>query len=493
MSSIVIARGVSYELPNGRELFQNLDFSLGSGLAALVGPNGIGKSCLAKLIAGELEPAGGVMRRNGSIRLFPQRLLPPPVTVAGFLVDYEWSLVGESLLEDIDADALCTTLSGGQWMRVRLAGALSEDFLILDEPTNDLDRDGRQAIIRFLKERRNNVLLISHDRECLQQCTQIFELSNRGLTKFGGRWSAYTQARHSERERLSSALETAKRERDAVSAARAAQRSQQEKRNRRGCESAARGGAPKILLGARKRRAQATTGKIDTTTLQRTDDAVRAAHEALGNLKLEPLMYADLIGREMPAQKLVAEAREFNIRFCDWIYRRDLDFSWRGPVRVALRGANGSGKSTLVKAVLGDASETRGELRRGDLVALHLDQRCSVLEDNMNVFENVRAVTSASDSEIRTGLARFLFAKETVFHPVRTLSGGERLRATLARGFLGTQLPELLVLDEPTNNLDLANVEFLESIVSDFRGALIVISHDEQFLTNCGVTQELVL
>ena len=185
-------------------------------------------------------------------------------------------------------------------------------------------------------------------------------------------------------------------------AERAEARARQEKRNRSGSESAARGGAPKILLGARKRRAQATSGKLDAMALTRSQSAVREAHATFSELKIDPLMYADLTGREIPVQKLVAEAHGFNVRFQEWIYQDDLDFAWRGNVRIALRGANGSGKSTLLKAILGTEFETRGELRHGDLVALYLDQRCSVLDEGKSVFENIRAVSSASDSEYET-------------------------------------------------------------------------------------------
>jgi ATPase subunit of ABC transporter with duplicated ATPase domains len=494
MSSIVIARGVSYELPNGRELFNNLNFSLEARLAALVGSNGVGKTCLAKLMAGELEPTAGVVRRIGSVKLFPQRKEPERVTVSELLcVDRGWSVLRERLLGNIDRQAICTTLSGGQWMRVRLACALDDQFLILDEPTNDLDCDGRKAVTQFLQEREGGALLISHDRGCLQLCEEIFELSNRGLARFGGGWSAYTQARECERERLSAALELARRERDAALANRVDQRVRQEKRNRRAAASAARGGMPRILLGARKRRAQTTSGKLDCTTLDRSQSAVRAAHEALSEMKIDPLMYAKVVGRELPAQKLVAEALGFNVRFQDWVYRDDLDFTWRGNVRIALRGTNGSGKSTLVKALLGGVFETRGQLRRGDLVTFYLDQRCSLLDEHQSVLENVSAVSQASESEIRNGLAQFLFPNATVFQRVGELSGGERLRAALARGLLSTRKPELLVLDEPTNNLDLVNIRFLERVVSEFRGALVVICHDEEFLKNCGVSQELVV
>ena len=378
-------------------------------------------------------------------------------------------------------------------MRVRLARALDDQFLIMDEPTNDLDREGREALLQFLRHRKGGALLISHDRECLDICEEVLELSNRGIAKFGGGWSAYTKAKERERERLGAALDLAKREREAARADRARQLARQEKRNRRGAESAARGGMPRILIGARKSRAQAATGRLDSATQDRAEKAVREAHEAFSATKIDPIMYADLLGGELPAQKLVAEARGFNVRFRDWIYRHDLEFAWRGNVRVALKGTNGSGKSTLLRAVRGEQLETRGELHRGDLRTLYLDQHCSLLDDSGSVFDNVRAISTASDSDVRTELAKFLFVGDAVFQRVRDLSGGERLRAALARGFLATQKPELLLLDEPTNNLDLSNVDFLAQLVSRFRGALIVVSHDERFLEDCRMLQEMVI
>jgi ATPase subunit of ABC transporter with duplicated ATPase domains len=494
MGSIVTASGVWFDLPNGRELFHNLSFTVDDGLSALVGPNGVGKTCLARLLVGELSPSRGAIRRHGALTYFPQRQLPPPGTVAEHLAGaYVWSELGDELLDGIDRDARCTALSGGQWMRVRLARALDDELLILDEPTNDLDGDARRALERFLRGRRGGALLISHDREALRLGNVVFELSNRRLARFGGGWDAYVDAREHEREATAAALEVAKRRREAARRERNEQRERQERRNQKGAQAAARGGLPKILLGARKSRAQATTGKLDGAAAERLDDAVRAAHDAYRELKVEPVMYADLVGGALATQKLVAEARDFNVCFTRWLYREDLSFTWRGNVRVAIRGANGAGKSTLLRALVGDRFTTRGTLRRGELSTLYLDQRLAQLDDDKSVLDNVRAVSTASDSELRNGLARFLFAKEAAFQIVAELSGGERLRAALAQGFLRADRPELLVLDEPTNNLDLANIEFLEGLVRAFRGALVVVSHDEVFLERCDVGEELAV
>ncbi|WP_116807366.1 ATP-binding cassette domain-containing protein [Steroidobacter cummioxidans] len=494
MSPVIVARDVAYEFSNGRELFKQLSFSLNATRCALVGPNGVGKTCLARLLAGELEPTRGVIQRHGSVSLFAQRQPAEPIAVADYLaaVD-EWSLTRDQLLTNIDQQALCTTLSGGQWMRVRLARALDDGFLILDEPTNDLDREGREAVFQFLRAHTGGALLISHDREALELCDETLELSNLGLMKFGGSWSEYVIEKDRERARLGATLDQAKRERDAAVAHRVEQQARQEKRNRRGQAAADRGGLPRILAGGRKRAAQVTTGKRDIALVERAETAVTRAHEAFADLKIDPVMYADLMGQALHSQKLIAEARDFNIRFGDWLYPQDVDFSWRGNVRLALQGANGSGKSTLLKAITGAPLITRGELNRGPLVTLYIDQHCSVLDDTLSVLDNVRSVATGSESEIRTHLARFLFTKDTVFQKASTLSGGERLRATLARALLATSKPELLLLDEPTNNLDLANIEFLETLVREFRGALIVVSHDQRFLENCGMSSEFVL
>lgn len=514
MSSLITAHQISYELPDGKLLFENISLSLSSKVTALVGPNGVGKTCLAKILCEELQPSSGKIIRRAEVHYFPQRQAPTAITVDEFLSSsVEWSITRENLLKTIDnRQKLCTELSGGQWMRVRLAKALGEGFLVLDEPTNDLDRDGREALLDFLRQQAlrqqaSGVLLISHDREALSLCDEVLELSNRGLSKFGFDWHDYVEAKDHERHNLQHQLEVATRERDHANRHRQTQLERQEKRNRQGTEAGARGGMPKILLGARKRKAQATTAKIDVGTLEKTQAAVSEAHEALSQLKTDPIMYAHLLGQPLPEQKLVAEARDFNLKFLkttssssEWLYSENLNFVWKGNIRLALKGPNGSGKSTLLKAIQKGSDDisnlsviTQGEIRSGHLRTLYIDQRCAFLKDDLSVLQNVREHAVADESEIRNNLAKFLFTKDKVFQSVQTLSGGERLRAALACGFMQEQKPELLILDEPTNNLDLANVEFLENLVREFRGALLVISHDDVFLKNCHVEEELVL
>ncbi len=494
MLSIITVSGVSFELPTGRTLFNNVNFSLKSNLTALVGPNGVGKTCLAKIIIGDLSPTTGTVFKNGAIAFFPQREPANAVTVENYLASrYSWSILGEKLLTGIDRSTLCSNLSGGQWMRVRLASKIDDQFLILDEPTNDLDREAKSILLKFLGEYHHGVLLISHDREILELCDDVLELSNQGLEKYGGGWQSYEKEKERERSQSLSELGRAKQERDKAKAERTIQVERQEKRNRQGKDFANKTGMAKIIIGAKKRQAQVSTGKTYVSTLEKANIKAKEAYDALNEIKIDPIIYADLNGVEIPNQKLVAEAKEYNVFFERWLYKNDLNFSWKGIVRLAIKGANGSGKTTLIRALLGNTLNTKGELRLGKLKILYFDQQCSTLNESESILENVRAVSKMSESEIRNILAKLLFTGDSVFQEVHSLSGGERLRTALARGLLAEEKPELIIFDEPTNNLDLGNIKFLETLISQFKGAVIIISHDEIFLNGCGIHAELLL
>lgn len=494
MHSFIAARGVTFELPNGRTLFEDIHFSLNAKITALVGPNGIGKSTLAKLIAGELEPSAGQLLRRATVSYLSQRENPPQQSVDDYLsTRYSWSILGEELLAGINRRNLCNQLSGGQWMRVRLAAIIHDQYLILDEPTNNLDQDARQVLQNFLIQYRHGVLLISHDRKLLSLCDEVLELSIQGLEKYGGGWSHYEELKAKERAQAQKNLEQAKNEREKAQSYRLEQLQKQERRNRRGQDMALKGGLPKLILGARKRQAQMTTGRIDASTLTRAQEKVGEAYQAFQSLKLDPQMYADLSGEAVPPQKVIAQAIDFNVWFEEWLYTEPLNFTWRGDTRIAIKGPNGSGKSTLVKAWLGESFITKGELKKCSLPYLYVDQHCEQLKDQMTILENVQEVSKFEVSEIRNNLAKLLFHGESVHQKVGLLSGGERLRAALACGLMCEQKPQVLILDEPTNNLDLANIEFLENWVSRFCGAIIIISHDEKFIEKCGAKTELKL
>ncbi len=499
---------VDFEWPNGSSLFKGLSLSLEAGRSyGLVGPNGVGKSSLVRLLLGDLEPTRGEVRSDLQIACLPQRETPPALSVGELLQD-PWSTLEhrdrqafEALWQGLDPRTDCRDLSGGEWTRARLLRQLASrwDLLVLDEPTNNLDAEARQVVLDFVRQCRRGLLVISHDRALLRQVGTVLELSGRGLSVYGGGWDFYEAERDRERKRLAEGFETAKAEVAKAERERRARLHAQEKRMRQGRKNAPDSGIPKILLGAMKRRAEQTLGKLSKVS----DDQVQARSEELRaaaeRLKADRSIYAEIPQPELHQSRLVAEAEGLQVHVessGQALWREPLSWSLHGPQRVALRGPNGSGKSTLLSLLAGKPTpglRPSGRLKLGGLVTARIDQRGSVLADDRSVFDAVRAVSPRPDREIRNLLARFLFPGATADVPVGRLSSGERLRAALARVLLQQPVPQLLILDEPTNDLDLNGVRYLEGALAGFQGALIVVSHDPDFIAALGVHSELEL
>lgn len=504
----IIFTSVDFEWPNGSKVFRGLDLSLESGRKyGLIGPNGVGKSTLARLAQGKLAPSSGRIKKDSRVAYFDQIEVPPDMPVGEYLSGL-WSGVAQrdagaaaALQKNIDQNSSCASLSGGEWTRVRLLKCLASgaDFIVLDEPTNNLDRQARAGVLDFVRLTRRGLLMISHDRELLGEADAILELSNRGLAVFGGNWEFYEGERESERARLADGLEQAARERDKAAGERADKLRAQEKRMRKGQQAAAKGGTPKILLGLKKMNAQKTLGKVRASAdadMQAKADAARAAYE---RQKIDPVIYAEFPETALPASKLVFAARELNFRYAGMgrnLWKQNITFEMHGPARIAVSGRNGSGKTTLLNLLTGFREldgRISGELKLGGVAYGFVDQHSALLDEDRSVLENVRRGSLKTEAEARNLLAQFLFQGDRALQRAATLSGGERLRASLAKILLADPAPQLLILDEPTNNLDMVNLEFLEAALARFRGAILVISHDLTFLKGIGVTGELRL
>ncbi|MFL5813930.1 MAG: ABC-F family ATP-binding cassette domain-containing protein [Bdellovibrionia bacterium] len=504
----ILLKAIGFEWPNGHLLFQNLNLSLDVHQKyGLVGPNGSGKSTLAKLIQGHLAPSSGKVQAKSHISYFAQSEAPPVTSVAEYLSDL-WMNIMPSDTKVLDAlqtglrfEASCSTLSGGEWTRVRLLKLLSSgaDFLILDEPTNNLDQKARASVVEFVRKTSRGVLVISHDRQLLGEVSSIIELSKQGVSLFGGGFEDYEVARKRERSGLQEDLEQAQNERDKAHLEKAKKLEVQTKRMRNAKKSVHKMGLPKILTGARKRAAENTLGKLQAAGDQEVSEKCDAAREAYARLKSDPLIYADFPETVIPAGKLVFEARDFNFRYegsSQNLWKIDVNFSMKGTSKLLIAGENGTGKSTFLNLLTGfvrPAGIISGSLRLGGVGFGLIDQNAMFLDRDKSVFENVYGTSQKDVVEIRNLLAQFLFPGGKADQIVSTLSGGERVRAALARVMIADPVPQLLILDEPTNNLDMVNLEFLEMALAKFQGALIVVSHDVTFLDKIGITEELRL
>jgi ATPase subunit of ABC transporter with duplicated ATPase domains len=529
----VVADRLAFSLANGRPLFSDLTLGFGREKTGLVGPNGVGKTTLVRLLAGEMAPASGSVARRGAVGWLPQdfevRVGQPLASVLGIdarlaalgrvlagggspadfdlVGDDGWSLRerAEALLDrfglgHLSLDRPVAKVSGGEATRVALAGLLlrSPDFLLLDEPTNNLDAAGRAALYDFVGGWTGGLLVISHDRRLLGRMDRIVELTPAGARVYGGDYDAYRAQKAAEDEaaarELSSAehaLKVARREAQRM-------RERQEKRQSQGKKSAASANLPPILLGARARAAQGTAARLREVGARVVEEGQTRVREAKVRVDERARLALDLPSSEVPAGKVVLEMDGVVFRHpgapapvLDGVSLRIV-----GPERVAVAGPNGSGKTTLLQLAYGALAPDSGTVRLGlepGEVAF-FDQHARRLRPDASVLENYRAANPQVDeTPARTALSRFLFEGDAVHQSVATLSGGQRLRAALACTLSGWCPPKLLLLDEPTNHLDLDSLEALEEVLRGYDGVLLAVSHDTAFLEAIGVERTVVL
>jgi ATPase subunit of ABC transporter with duplicated ATPase domains len=518
--------GLSYVTPDGKSLFDNLTLAFGAERTGLVGRNGVGKSSLIRLILGELAPAAGGVSVRGRVGVLRQALIPPEgASVADLLgvaevlarlrrieagegdehdlAEADWTLEArlDTALADVELAGLplerpAASLSGGQVTRATLAGliAAEPDLLILDEPTNNLDAAARGLVAEVLGRWRGGAIVVSHDRALLRRMDRMIELSGLGAQVFGGNYDLYVELKAEAEAAAARGLADA--EKAAARVAREVQVAAERKarKDAAGKRARARNDAPKILLDAQAERAQASGGRERRLAERLKADAAEALASAESGVERVRRLAFELPSSGLAVGKTV-------------LVMEDVSFAWPGhppliagrslrivgPERVAVSGPNGSGKTTVVRLAAGELAPTAGRIARGAATAF-LDQQTALLGDDKSLVAAFRRLNpAASDNAARAALARFLFRNIAAEKPVRALSGGERLRAALACVLAGDRPPQLLILDEPTNHLDLDSIAAVEAALAGYDGALLVVSHDRDFLEAVGIGREVRL
>ncbi len=251
---------------------------------------------------------------------------------------------------------------------------------------------------------------------------------------------------------------------------------------------------PKGMFDRMESQGNITTGKLQTKHEEKIREAQQKLDELAARIPEENRIHIDLSASRIPNGKTVAQFKEVSFSYSPGKeLLQGIDFSIIGPERIALTGPNGAGKTTLIKLLLGELRPDKGDIYFPITNHAYLDQHLRFMDPEKTLIQNLREISGKSESDGRDHLARFLFLEEAVFKEFDGLSGGERIRAALACVLGKKEIPELLILDEPTNNLDLQSLERLESALFNFKGALIVISHDHAFLENIGVTRYIGL
>jgi ATPase subunit of ABC transporter with duplicated ATPase domains len=325
---------------------------------------------------------------------------------------------------------------------------------------------------------------------------RIAELDRGDLRFYGGDFTMYEQAVRAEQEvaekNVRNAQQDLKRERREMQLA----RERAERRASNAARNLKNAGLPRIFAGTMKRGAQESAGRAGQTHAARVSEAKARLDEAGRALRDDQRIVLDLSATDVPSGRTVFLGERMQVRYGEQIlFAGDgVDLTIRGPERIALIGPNGAGKSTLLRLINGDLEPDGGVVKRADGRVAYLSQRLDLLDLDRTVAQNFAAFApDKAEAERMNVLALFLFRGSRVHLPVRALSGGERLRATLACVLCAEPAPQLLLLDEPTNNLDLVSIGQLESALAAYRGAFVVVSHDERFLAEIKVDRWLRL
>ncbi|MET9759038.1 ABC-F family ATP-binding cassette domain-containing protein [Streptomyces sp. NPDC006372] len=524
MPTSITVTSLSFTWPDGSPVFEDLDVAFGPGRTGLVGVNGSGKSTLLKLIAGELAPADGTVRVAGEVGYLPQNVtLDTTLRVdealgiadrraalhaieAGDVSETHFETVGDDW--DVEERALATLgelglghvkldrtigeVSGGESVLLRLAALLLRrpDVLLLDEPTNNLDLYARRRLYTAVQSWPGVMVVVSHDRELLDLVDQIADLRSGEITWYGGNYSDYEEALAVEQEAAERMVRVAesdfrKQKRELTDA-----QVKLARRKRYGQKMWDQKREPKIVMGARKRAAQESAGKHRIMHEEKLAEAKERLDEAVEAVRDDDEIRVDLPYTAVPPGRTVLTLQDLGLRYGA---RVEGGFELRGPERVALIGRNGAGKTTLLRTITGELEAESGEVT-AHVPLRFLPQRLDILDGERTVAENVaRFAPGATNNRVRARLARFLFRGARADQKAATLSGGERFRAALAALMLAEPAPQLLMLDEPTNNLDMASVRQLTTALESYEGALIVASHDLPFLESVGITRWLLL
>lgn len=524
--TFVTCSALCFDWPDGTPVLDDFQLTVGPGRTGLIGLNGSGKSTLLKLIAGELTPSAGQVSIAGTIGYLPQNLIldtalrvdealgihatraalhaieAGEATEANFAaVGDDWDVEERALatldslgLARIGLDRTVGELSGGECVLLRLAALLiaRPDVLLLDEPTNNLDLRARRRLYAAVESWSGVLVVVSHDRELLERVDQIADLRDGEVRWYGGNFTDYEEVLAAEQEAAERMVRVA--EADVQRQKRELSDAQMKlaRRKRYGQKMWDSKREPKIVMGARKRAAQESAGKHRIMHTEKLADARERLDQAV-----EAVRDDDEIRIELPATRVPPGRRVLTFGDLRPAHGPAIAGEWelRGPERIALVGGNGSGKTTLLRTIAGRLAPASGEVST-HVPTRFLPQRldADVLDDERSVVENVaRFAPHATNNVIRARLAHFLFRGARADRPAGTLSGGERFRAALAALLLAEPAPQLLMLDEPTNNLDLASVRQLTGALESYEGALLVASHDVPFLESLGITRWLLL
>lgn len=524
-------QGITYLHPNKDVLFADLNLILNKqDKIALTGNNGVGKSTLMQLLAGHLQPVSGIVKSESKPWYVPQLLgqfndctvaealqisdrlnalqeiLAGTVTAENMAVlNDDWTIEERCAsafahwkLDGVELDQQMGRLSGGQKTRVFLAGIdiHRPAVVLLDEPSNHLDLDGRKMLYEYIRNTACTLLVVSHDRTLLNLLQTVAELNRRGITTYGGNYDFYLARKAEEGEALHHDIKNKEKAFRKAKEKEKQTLERQHKLDNRGQKKQEKAGLPTISMNTLKNNAEKSTARIKGIHDVKVGGLKHELTQLRENLTGTETMKVDFDQARLHTGKTIIDAKQLDFNYTGkQLWKKPLDLQILSGERIAFAGPNGSGKTTLIRLLLGQLQTEIGTVHRQELKLWYVDQDYSLIDNALSVYEQAQQFNSGvlQEHEVKIRLNRFLFTKDYWDKPCQSLSGGEKMRLILCALTIGNQAPDVIVLDEPTNNLDIQNIEILTAAVQAYRGTLLVVSHDIYFLEQIGIDRQIVL
>lgn len=541
-----IIKDLSYIHTDKEILFSHIHLSINSGdKIALTGNNGCGKSTLMRILAGDLSPSSGTVLRPEHLYYVPQhfgqydrqtiaqalgishKLSALHAILSGDAAEAHFNTLNDDWTVEERAQAALDSwglggiplsrpmegLSGGEKTRIFLAGMELHNptAILLDEPTNHLDADGRERLHNLLRRTSATVLVISHDRTLLNLLPAICELSSQGLTYYSGNYDFYKEQKTLQQNALTQQL---KEKQKALRLARKVAREVEErkaKQNVRGEKASIKKGIPRILMGGLKNNAENSSSRLISIHAEKAEKLQTEMAGIKSSLSQTDKLKTDFNASHLHTGKILVTARDINFHYPNHtaspaetphtettaksLWASPLTFQLRSGDRLSLKGKNGSGKTTLLKLIMGELHPTDGVMERAGFTSVYLDQEYSLVRNERSVLQQAEAFNHRHlpEHEVKTILNRYLFPRDVWNKPCSKLSGGEKMRLSFCCLMIADNTPDMFILDEPTNNLDIESIEIITATIRNYAGTVIAISHDREFLKDTGIEREILL
>ena len=525
----IVVSDISYNYSNQEPLFERINFSVPSNSkVSVIGCNGIGKSTLMRLLAGNIAPSSGIVQCSSQPYYVPQQIgitgqnISEALGVAQKINALHAIYNGSSdqnhydqLADDWDVEARCRfaldywgltaidmkfsidLLSGGEKTKVFLAGLIIHQpaIILLDEPTNHLDQTSRQNLYNYILNCKATIVIVSHDITLLNQLDSTYELSEKGIKLYGGNYAFYKKQKRIEENALEQQISSEERAFRIARKKAQGVKERQERKAKRGEKNTS--GIPRIMLRKLQNKGENTGAKLNEKHSVIIANSQQKLIELRQKQQVNIELKVDFEDACLPNGKLLVKAINVNFGYVKdrLLWSDPLNIEIYSGERIHIIGDNGAGKTTLIRLLTGEFSSSEGEIKKSDFSYIYLDQEYTQVNKAATILELAQEYNKNNllDHEIKLRLSRALFPKDTWDKSCLTLSGGERMRLYLCCLMISNHIPDLFILDEPTNNLDLSSLSILSDTVRNYRGTLLVISHDQNFIDEIGITKKIEL